>query len=86
MLSCSNSPAANRFIMKRIFSSGDSAEVGLRRSVLEAAHVDCEFRKRDSFSELFSPSLGTEELWVQDSDYEEAIALLGGSELIPSVS
>ena len=72
--------------MKRVFSSADSAEVGVRRSVLEAAHIDCEFRKRDSFSELFSPSTGVEELWVQDSDYEAAFGLLGESELIPSVS
>jgi hypothetical protein len=62
--------------MKRVFASENSALVRVRSSILEAAHVAFEFRPRDSYSELFSPSTGADELWVEDQDYDEAVGLL----------
>ena len=63
-------------IMKRLFSSPDSAEIGLIRSRLEAAGIECEMR-----NEHLSPAMpGTPfdpELWVlRDSQFAEASELL----------
>jgi hypothetical protein len=63
-------------IMKRLYSSPDSAEIGLVRSRLEAAGIDCELR-----NEHLSPAMpGTPfdpELWVlRDSQFAEASELL----------
>ena len=63
-------------IMKRLFSSPDSAEIGLVRSRLEAAGIECEMR-----NEYLSPAMpGTPfdpELWVlRDSQFAEASDLL----------
>lgn len=71
--------------MKRVFASQDSALVGVRRSMLEAAQVPYAYRPRDSFSELFSPSMGADELWVEDQDYEEAVGLLESATPAPAV-
>ncbi len=59
-------------IMKRLFSSPDGAAIGLVRSRLEAAGIECEMR-----NEHLSPAmLGTPfdpELWVlRDSQFAEA--------------
>ena len=63
-------------IMKRLFSSPDSAEIGLIRSRLEGAGIECEMR-----NEHLSPAMpGTPfdpELWVlRDSQFAEASELL----------
>jgi hypothetical protein len=62
--------------MKRLFSSPDSAEVGLIRSRLEAAGIACEIR-----NEHLSPAMPGApfypELWVlQDEQFAEASELL----------
>ena len=62
--------------MKLLFSSPDSAEIGLVRSRLEAAGIECEMR-----NEHLSPALpGTPfdpELWVlRDSQFAEASELV----------
>ena len=62
--------------MKRLFSSSDSAEIGLLRSRLEAAGIECEMRNED-----MSPAMpGTPfdpELWVlRDSQFAEASELM----------
>ena len=63
-------------IMKRLFSSPDSAEIGLVRSRLEAAGIECEMRNEHLSSAMpgtpFDP-----ELWVlRDSQFAEARELL----------
>ena len=63
-------------IMKRLFSSPDSAEIGLIRSRLEAAGIECEMRNEHLSSAVpgtpFDP-----ELWVlRDSQFDEASELL----------
>ncbi len=62
--------------MKRVFSSLDSVEIGLRESVLDAANIAYEVRNV-TMSELAGPSLSTPlELWVlRDEDYEPAVRL-----------
>src|ERR1035437_2274884 len=62
--------------MKRLFSSPDSAEIGLVRSRLEAAAIECEMRNEHLSSAMpgtpFDP-----ELWVlRDSQFAEARELL----------
>jgi hypothetical protein len=62
--------------MKRLFSSPHSAEIGLIRSRLEAAGIECEMR-----NEYLSPAIpGTPfdpELWVlRDSQFAEASGLV----------
>ena len=62
--------------MKRLFSSPDSAEIGLIRSRLEAAGIECELR-----NEYLSPAIpGTPfdpELWVlRDSEFADASELV----------
>jgi hypothetical protein len=66
--------------MKRLFSSLDSVEVGLRESVLEAADIPYEVRNV-TLSEIAGPSFITPlELWVlRDEDYEPALRLLQDS-------
>ncbi len=66
----------NSTIMTRLFSSPDSAEIGLFRSRLEAAGIECEMR-----NEHLSPAMpGTPfdpELWVlRDSQFAEASKLV----------
>ena len=63
-------------IMKRLFSSPNSAEIGLFRSRLEAAGIECEMR-----NEHLSPAMpGTTfdpELWVlKGSQFAEVSELL----------
>ena len=62
--------------MKRLFSSPDSAEIGLLRNRLEAAGIDCEIR-----NEYLSPAMPgapfDQELWVlKDEEFAEASGLL----------
>jgi hypothetical protein len=62
-------------IMKRLFSSKDSVEIGLLRSRLEAAGIECEMR-----NEHVSPTMPgapfDPELWVLwDSQFDEASEL-----------
>jgi len=62
--------------MKRLFSSPDSAEIGLLHSRLEAAGISCEIR-----NEHLSPAMPGApfypELWVlDDAQFSEASDLL----------
>ena len=65
--------------MKRVFSSADSAQVGLLLSVLDAAGIPCEIR--DNGSQGLGPILPfVPELWVlRDEDYDEARQLVAVS-------
>lgn len=61
--------------MKRLLASLDSAQVGLARSVLEAADIPCEIRN-DIVSQALPSAPFAPELWVEDEDYDEAARLL----------
>lgn len=61
--------------MKRVFSSPDSAQVELIRSVLETANVPCEVRNQ-AVSQVMVGMQFAPELWVRDEDYEEAKRLM----------
>ena len=63
--------------MKLVFSSPDSAEVGLAQSRLEAAGIACEVRN-DAVSQINPGVAFMPELWVlRDEDYADARRLLG---------
>jgi len=62
--------------MKMLFSSSNSAEIGLIRSRLESEGIDCEIR-----NEYLSPAMPSApfdpELWVlKDEEFAEASELL----------
>src|SRR3974390_2757997 len=61
--------------MKQIFSSPDSAEVGMLASRLQSAGIACEVRNETQVI----PGLPFQpELWiVRDGDYEDASKLIG---------
>jgi hypothetical protein len=62
--------------MKQVFSSPDSAQVGLGQSILEAARIACEVRN-EAVSQAMWTMPFNPELWVlRDEDYEEASRLV----------
>lgn len=62
--------------MKRIFSSPDSAEVGLLKNILEKAGIRCQELNEQMAQTI--PTLPFQaELWVvNEADYADAIALM----------
>jgi hypothetical protein len=62
--------------MKQVFSSPDSAQVGLAQSVLDAAGIACEVRN-DAVSQAVPGMPFSAELWVlRDEDCGEAQRLV----------
>lgn len=62
--------------MKQVFSSPDSAQVGLAQSILGAAGIPCEVRN-DAVSQGVPGMPFNPELWVlRDEDYAEARRLV----------
>ena len=62
--------------VKRLFSSQDSATIGLLRSRLEGAGIDCEMRNEFSAQGMIGAPFDSE-LWVlKDEDFDEASRLL----------
>jgi hypothetical protein len=62
--------------MKQIFSSPNSAEIGLAQSRLEAADIACEIRN-EAVSQAMAGFPFVSELWVlRDEDDEDARRLL----------
>ncbi|MCD6050912.1 MAG: hypothetical protein K0Q55_2315 [Verrucomicrobia bacterium] len=62
--------------MKRIFTSTNSAEVGLLKSRLEEAGIECEIRNEFAAQALPGTAFDPE-LWVlDDAQYAEAKGLL----------
>lgn len=62
--------------MKRLFSSPDSAEVGLIKNMLEKAGIRC-VERNEQLAQTIPVAPFQAELWVeQESDYAEAQALL----------
>jgi hypothetical protein len=73
---------SSRRTMKQIFSSPDSAQMGLVRSVLEAAEIPSEVRN-ESVSQAIPSAPFASELWVHDEDFEEATRLLASDQSKP---
>ena len=64
------------WFMKQVFSSPDSAQVGLAQSILEAAGIACEVRN-EAVSQAMWAMPFIPELWVlHDEDYEAACRLV----------
>lgn len=61
--------------MKQLFTSPDSVQFGLARSVLDSANIACEVRN-EGVSQAFPTVPFAAELWVADEDYEQAKLLL----------
>jgi hypothetical protein len=62
--------------MKRVFSSPDPAQVGLRKNMLEKAGLRC-VEINQQLAQTIPVAPFQAELWVeQESDYAEAVALL----------
>jgi hypothetical protein len=62
--------------MKQVFSSPDSAQIGLAQSILDAAGIASEVRN-DAVSQAMWTMPFIPELWVvRDEDYEEARRLI----------
>ncbi len=62
--------------MKQVFSSPDSAQIGLAHSQLDAAGIACEVRN-DAVSQAIPGMPFITELWVlRDGDYEDARHLI----------
>jgi len=62
--------------MKQVFSSPDSAQVGLAQSQLDAAGIACEVRN-DAVSQAMPGMPFITELWVlRDEDYGDARRLI----------
>lgn len=65
--------------MRQIFTSMDSAKVGLRRAMLEDAGI-ATFIRNDNLSQLSNPFIGAFQAAlcvVEDADYDEAVAIVG---------
>ena len=64
--------------MKQVYSSPDSAQVGLAHSLLDAAGIACEVRS-DAVSQVMPGMPFVTELWVlKDDDCEESRRLIPG--------
>ena len=69
--------------MKKVFSSPDSARIGLAQSRLDAAGIACEVRN-DAVSQALPGMPFSRELWVmRDADYEDARQLISSPDAIP---
>jgi hypothetical protein len=62
--------------MKRVFTSIDSAEVGLLKNVLQKAGIRC-VEKNEQLAQVIPSAPFQAELWVEnEADYPAAVALL----------
>jgi hypothetical protein len=62
--------------MKRVFTSADSAEVGLLKNVLQKSGIRC-VEKNEQVAQVIPSAPFQAELWVEDgADYAAAVALL----------
>lgn len=65
--------------MRQVFASMDSAQVGLRRAMLEDAGI-ATFIRNDNLSQLSNPFVGAFQAALcvlEDEDYDEAVAIIG---------
>ncbi|HTS17168.1 MAG TPA: DUF2007 domain-containing protein [Verrucomicrobiae bacterium] len=65
-------------MMKQLFSSMDSARMGLVRSLLDSAEIAYEVRNK-AVSQAVVGFAFQEELWVAEDDYADAAKLLAES-------
>ena len=62
--------------MRRVFTSPDSAQIGLIQSVLESADIPCEVRN-EAVSQAMIGLPFAPELWVlRDEDYDAATQMI----------
>jgi hypothetical protein len=62
--------------MTQVFTSPNSAEVGLMQSILQEASIDCEIRN-DAVGQAFMGFPFVPELWIlRDEDCEDAVRLI----------
>ena len=62
--------------MKRVFTSLDTAELGLFKNILQKAGIRC-FEKNEQMAQTIPSTPFQAELWVEnDEDYADAVALL----------
>jgi hypothetical protein len=67
---------ARYYYMKRVFTSPDSAQVGLLLSILDSADIPCEMRN-EAVSRAMVGLPFAAELWVlRDEDYDEATRMI----------
>ncbi len=70
--------------MKQVFTSQDSAQVGLMQSVLETAGIACEVRN-DMVARMIPAPLFAPQLWiVNDDDQVEAEQVIEAFQAAPS--
>ena len=63
-------------VMKRVFTSADSAEVGLLKNVLQKAGIRCAERN-EQLAQVIPSAPFQAELWVEsEADYAAAVALV----------
>jgi hypothetical protein len=63
--------------MKRLFSSPDTAEVGLLKNILQQAGIPC-VENNEQMAQTIPTMLFQAELWVADEKYADASALMAG--------
>jgi hypothetical protein len=62
--------------MKQVFTSPDSAQVGLMQSILASADIPCEVRN-EALSQAMVGLPFAPELWIlRDEDYDEATRVI----------
>jgi hypothetical protein len=62
--------------MKRVFTSPDSAELGLLKNMLEKAGISC-VQMNEQMAQMIPSAPFQAELWVEnEADYPAAVALL----------
>jgi hypothetical protein len=81
-------------IMKEVFVHHDPSLVGLKKSILEEAGIDCFIRNEDTSGTLgagalglvLSPAFEPALCIVDDERYEEAMALVGDAKVPPPLA
>jgi hypothetical protein len=69
--------------MKKVFSSPESAQIGLLKSMLENAGIPCFIK--ENFSGVYPINAFPAELMIEnDADYEKAIALVNAWQQEPA--
>ena len=63
-------------VMKRVFTSSDSAEMGLLKNMLQKAGIRC-VERNEQMAQTIPTAAFQAELWVEnEADYPAAVALL----------
>jgi len=75
-IECGRLPRQKILVMKRVFTSPDSAETGLLKNMLEKAGIRC-METNEQMAQTIPTAEFQAELWVEnEADYPAAVALL----------